>query len=266
MKKLWDYLVVSAKVEVRGQLVFRTNFFIGIGMILMRVFMLLALWSALFSGKESVNGIDLATMQFYTVVSIVFEIFISANVEKSISSKVWDGNIAMMFTRPLVYPVALGIEQVANTFQNILFRVIPYMLILLLSGLAFRAQVHLSFAFFISAMLSYLLMMFYQMFFGLISFWTMEISGFTEARDAAMLVFSGSMIPLWFFPDWLFAIARFLPFQAVFSTPLSILIGKIDGRDVGQALLVQLAWLGFFLMLTARFWSKAKRRVVVNGG
>jgi ABC-2 type transport system permease protein len=87
-----------------------------------------------------------------------------------------------------------------------------------------------------------------------------------EARDAAMLVFSGSMIPLWFFPQWLFNIAKFLPFQAIFHTPLSMLIGKLEGRAALEALFIQIAWLLIFLSISYIVWKKAKKRVVVNGG
>ena len=266
MKTLCKYLFVSSKVELQGQMVFRTNFFVGILMIFLRVFMLLALWNALYIGKDLVNGIDLPTMRFYTVVSVVVEVFISSNIEKNIGEKIKNGDISVLMTRPISYPVAVSLDQLAFTFQNIVIRVLPYTLILLLSGIAFGAQVQVSFSFFLSIFLSYLLMMFYQLFFGFISFWTLEISGILEARDAAMLVFSGSMIPLWFFPDWLFAIARFLPFQALFNTPLSILIGKISGQDIGFYLLVQVGWVLIFFILTVLFWKKAKRRVIVNGG
>ena len=266
MKKIIHYLMVSFKTGVRESMVFRSNFLIGFLFVAVRAAMLLALWNALYSGKTEVSGIDLATMQFYTIASIIYEIIISAGVEKSMSSKVWDGSISMVLTRPMVYPVSLCMEQFALTLQNIIIRVVPYTLILVASGLLSRASVFFTAEFIASAALGYFLMLFYQMFFGMICFWTMDISGILNARDAAMLVFSGSMIPLWFFPDWLFSVAQYLPFQAIYSAPLSILIGKIRGDEVYAALLVQLAWLALFVFLALLFWSKARRRIVVNGG
>ena len=43
MKKILSYLKVAARVEIRQQLVFRTNFFLGIIMIVLRVLILIAL-------------------------------------------------------------------------------------------------------------------------------------------------------------------------------------------------------------------------------
>ena len=76
MKQLWDYLKVSCKIELENQLIFRSNFFVSILFVIIRVVMLLALWSALYQGKTQVEGISLATMKCYTIVSIVFELFI----------------------------------------------------------------------------------------------------------------------------------------------------------------------------------------------
>lgn len=93
MKKILSYLKVAARVEIRQQLVFRTNFFLGIIMIVLRVLILIALWNALYIGKDLVDGIDLPTMRFYTVASIILEILISANIERGVSEKVKDGSI-----------------------------------------------------------------------------------------------------------------------------------------------------------------------------
>ncbi len=266
MKQLWDYLKVSCKIELENQLVFRSNFFVSILSVVIRVAMLLALWSALYQGKTQVDGISLATMKCYTVVSIVFELFIACNVEQSVTGKVKDGSISMMLTRPASYPVTLFIEQLANTFQAVVVWVIPYLLVILLCGFARGVQLYLGPWFWASALGAYLLMFFYQLFFGMIAFWTQEISGFLQARDAVMLVFSGSMVPLWFFPEKLFALAQYLPFQAMYSVPLSILIGKITGPDIRSALLVQLGWLLGFWLLSQLCWRKSRRRMIVNGG
>lgn len=266
MKAIIKYFAVAARVELREQMAYRANFFLGFAMIGVRILMLIALWNALYVGKTLVNGIDLPTMRFYTIASVIFEIFISANIEKDVSTKVSDGTISFMINRPLAYPTTIVLNQFAYTAQNIILRVIPYLAVLLATGIAAKAQVVLSAEFFLSVALSYILMMLYQMFFGFIAFWTIEISGFLQARDAIMLVFSGSMIPLWFFPDWLFSIAQFLPFQALFNTPLSILIGKISGEAVWTFIAIQCAWIVFFAALSILFWFKARKRVIVNGG
>jgi ABC-type uncharacterized transport system permease subunit len=76
---------------------------------------------------------------------------------------------------------------------------------------------------------------------------------------------SGAVIPLWFMPGWLQAIADFLPFQAATFTPLSIYFGRPSG-GLAAALAVQLLWVLVLLGICAWVWSRAQRRVVVQGG
>ena len=266
MKRLRDYFIVSVNVALGEQLVFRSNFIIGVLHVVIRVVLLMALWSALYSDHDVVGGIDLATIMLYTVASIIFGIFISSGVEDSITAKIRDGSISIMLTRPLSYPVAVCVEQLAFTVQNIILRVLPYIAVAWVLGIGAGGSMYFSLALVVSILLAYLLMLFFQMSFGMTAFWTMEISGLMQVRNAMMLVFSGSMIPLWFFPDWLFGIARFLPFQAIYHTPLSILIGRIEGADIWEALLIQLIWLIFFFVISIVFWGKSRYRVVVNGG
>ena len=46
---------------------------------------------------------------------------------------------------------------------------------------------------------------------------------------------SGSVLPLWFMPGWLQAIAAALPFQAATYTPLAIYFGRAARRAGGGA-------------------------------
>ena len=264
MKTKANFLRIAFRTGLQGEMVFRSNFFMEIFRIFLRALLLFALWTALYSGKASIDGINLNTMIFYALLSIVFEIFISAKIETGISSDISSGNIALRMARPVRYPVVLILDQISYTGVNLALRLIPYSLILIAISLVMKPDVSISFVFIVSTILSYILFSLYQMVFGFISFWTMEISGVIEARDAAMLVFSGSLIPLWFFPEWLFNISKFLPFQAIFHTPLSIAIKKLAGAKAWEAVLVQGIWVLAFILLNLLAWSRAKRRVVVN--
>ena len=68
---------------------------------------------------------------------------------------------------------------------------------------------------------------------------------------------SGLLLPLAFFPGWLRTILEFLPFQAVASIPLQIYIGKLSGAAIGQAFLIQIAWLIGLYVLGRWFWKRA---------
>jgi ABC-type uncharacterized transport system permease subunit len=76
---------------------------------------------------------------------------------------------------------------------------------------------------------------------------------------------SGQVVPLWFMPDWLRTVAEILPFQAATYTPLAIYFGRPPG-GLAAALAVQCIWIVVLGASCAWVWSRAKRRVVVQGG
>ena len=81
-----------------------------------------------------------------------------------------------------------------------------------------------------------------------------------------MTVFAGAFLPLWFFPAWLGALAAWLPFRYMNFVPVAIYLGRIPTGDLAPTLLLGLAWTLALLGLTGWLWSRAMRRLVVQGG
>jgi ABC-2 type transport system permease protein len=77
---------------------------------------------------------------------------------------------------------------------------------------------------------------------------------------------SGSIIPIWFFPERLQKILSFLPFQYIYQLPLGIYIGKYDGNTLLFQMGVQVVWIiilsGVFVMLH----NITSKKVMVQGG
>ncbi len=117
-----------------------------------------------------------------------------------------------------------------------------------------------------SFILAYLLHFFYQIIFGTLVFWLMEIHGILYAREFLVLALSGSFIPLWFFPDWLFSITAFLPFRYIYHSPLSMLVGRLTGGAALRELILQAIWLAILIILSNFIWKRGLKRVIVNGG
>lgn len=86
------------------------------------------------------------------------------------------------------------------------------------------------------------------------------------AMDLLRPVGSGALVPLWFMPGPLRAVAQVLPFQATAYTPTATYLGEIHGSGLAVALGVQALWVGLLTALAALVWSRAVLRVVVQGG
>jgi ABC-2 type transport system permease protein len=69
-----------------------------------------------------------------------------------------------------------------------------------------------------------------------------------------------------FFPDWLEAIARVLPFAAMVQVPVDVFLEKVEGAEIAGALLLQAMWALVLLTLARAVLGTAIRRVVIQGG
>ena len=121
--------------------------------------------------------------------------------------------------------------------------------------------------FLLSVLLGTMINFFVDFFVGVICFYSESIWGVNVIKEILIALLSGSAIPLAFFPDALRKIINFLPFQAIYNTPLQILINKnYDLGDYASMLLRQVIWLIITFGVTRVFWNIAKKTITVNGG
>ena len=106
-----------------------------------------------------------------------------------------------------------------------------------------------------------------DLFVGTICLYTESIWGINMMKQVIVLLFSGATIPLAFFPGKLQEIAYCLPFQAIYNTPLRILLMQtVDPCEVVRMLSLQLFWCVALTIVTSLFWRVSIRQVTVNGG
>jgi ABC-2 type transport system permease protein len=58
----------------------------------------------------------------------------------------------------------------------------------------------------------------------------------------------------------------FTPFPSMLYVPIAIYMGKISGAGIGQALLMQLAWLGLAYALARFAWRRGIKKYAAFGG
>ena len=267
MKKYFDYFRVSLKVSIKNTLRFRADLIFTFLETFLILFTLFAFWTALYAERTEVSGIDKNTMLFYTLSSILLGIFVSFDIEQKIVVEIRRGTISLSYIRPIAYPLALFFDAVAQTIVKILFQILPYIIIAFqFFSLTGSVSIRIGIVPFISLCLSFLIFIVYQLIFGFLAFWTQEISGVLALRSHVIAFFSGSLVPLWFFPEWLFNVSKYLPFQAMYHTPLSLLIGKIPSNESAAAIAVQGLWLAVFILVFLPVYKRAVKRIIVHGG
>ena len=98
------------------------------------------------------------------------------------------------------------------------------------------------------------------------AFWLLDYRGIGTLAISVSLLFSGFVIPLTFFPDWLEQIARALPFAAMVQIPVDIFLEQATGAELAFALLVQGIWAVVLLGLARISLAAGTRKLVIQGG
>ena len=106
----------------------------------------------------------------------------------------------------------------------------------------------------------------FRFLYNLAAFWLLDYRGVGVIAVTAALLFSGFIVPLPFFPDWLEAVARVLPFAAIVQIPVDVFLEQLTGPEIAGALLLQAFWAAILLGCAQLTLAVAIRRVVIQGG
>jgi ABC-2 type transport system permease protein len=102
---------------------------------------------------------------------------------------------------------------------------------------------------------------------ALFAFYTESIWGISATKEAIILFLSGAVIPISFYPSPLKEIMYMLPFQAIYDSPLRILINA--GLKIDDCLFIiarQLLWVLIIIILCNLWYKKVIKVLTINGG
>ncbi|MGN1339134.1 MAG: ABC transporter permease, partial [Oscillospiraceae bacterium] len=98
------------------------------------------------------------------------------------------------------------------------------------------------------------------------AFWLINIWSLITIKNVFVNVLSGSMIPLWFMPDWMKGVLNFTPFSSIYFTPVQIYLGQLSYGEIAFKCGVQLVWIAVIYLIGDFLWKKGQRKLVVQGG
>ena len=96
--------------------------------------------------------------------------------------------------------------------------------------------------------------------------WTVSGEGIYRLATPLIFFFSGIVIPVPMFPDWMQRSLTRLPFRGLIDTPFRIYMGVFTGSAVVLGLMHQLAWTVALVALGRMVLARGMRRLVVQGG
>ncbi|MDJ1638843.1 ABC transporter permease [Streptomyces pakalii] len=255
-----------ARMEFRAALTYRTAYLSSFAMMLLQIWLLTVVWKALYDGRAEVDGLSLTTMTAYATLTTLQYQLVSPWRSSPIDQRVREGKVAVDLLRPVGFPGQMLAGQLgwASAAVPVLLVALPFAL-LIGAGRA-PASAAAGFAYPVALIGALLVNQLLGLLLGMVSFWTLEVSGALMAYRFVAQFFSGALVPLWFMPGPVRAAAEWLPFQATAYTPAAVYLGQVEGPGIVTALGVQLAWIAALGALSAFVWSRARRRVMAQGG
>ncbi|MFD0871794.1 ABC-type uncharacterized transport system, permease component [Chlamydia abortus] len=239
-----------------------------IGSVLM-VIALREIWLVIYGegdGLEQSTGVSARSMASYAMISVIMGRLLSFGTVWEVSDRVRTGNIVFDLQKPWSFQW-MHLSKAAGLFLfSLCFVVIPLALaIFVFYPVEWPGGWH-AVAFVPSVILAFLLAYAIDFIVGLFAFIFTEIWGFDFIKDTVIQLCSGSFVPLWFFPDLLAQVLRWLPFQGIYSIPLSLFIGRTPVHQIVPDLLFQAAWAFILFIIGYAGMKTAHRMLLTTGG
>jgi ABC-2 type transport system permease protein len=254
-----------AKKAFAREATYRVEVFTNVGSLVLRVYLLRSLWTALYAQNVAPAGIPLRAMITYATVALLMSLVLEIDGTRAIREKVREGTIATDLMKPISLPLYFFSDGFGQTAFGAILIVPSLLFALLLVHIDVPSPATLA-LFALSFALGYGVNFFLNFLMNSVAFWTLETFAIQLMVRWVSDLLSGQILPLSFFPGLLGRVIGNLPFAAIYSTPLRIYIGQIAPGDVAPALLAQALWLAAFGGFSTLVWRLAERRVVVQGG
>lgn len=265
-ERIMAYLY-KLKLQVQVYLTYRFEVFANIATHFILILANVFLWNCVYSDQKDILGVGRGQMITYSVLSSCLAVMYHCGIQSSLNKDVREGNIALLLMKPIHLLGAYFAEDVGAVAVRAVSVSVPIFLLGLLflplqPPVLFRVLPLVMISYFFGFMILWLLSALVSMF----TFVTMELGNMGVVKDMIVAILSGSMIPLWFFPDKVEKMLMMTPFPYTYQLPLGLYIGKIDIGEGLRQIGIQAFWMLLLGVCVALAWKKAKNKVLIQGG
>ncbi len=255
----WQQKVVST--EIRKILAYRSDFWVNfLGQALIQLCIARALWTSIFesNGASEMRGMTLEQITlYYLVAPLTMKILMGENIG-FLARDIYDGGL----NRYLVWPLPpLGYKLLTYLTYSAFF--ILQLTILYSIGRFFLDPAPYTGMEFIrlGAGIIYLLIACVGYFClsslcEMVAFWADNTWTLGVMLRFVGAFLGGAFLPLSFFPEWLREIVEYLPFAAMISGPVNLILGRADMIDSLQNLAILLTWIVILSFAVRKMWQQ----------
>ena len=224
LNKKWKVLREVAFVTYKEWSAYRTHSMVSILVGPVYFIVQFFIWSAVY-GEGTMNGMNLAQIIRYYGASVLLGYLTMDFADWNLSMLIRTGKYLTFALRPIHHRFFAFSQKIGHRTLGFLFEFLPCLLIFVF---VFRIDMKPAYPLWTlcSIILAFLMQFYLNYSLGLFSFWIVDSTGLRNAFYLLASVFSGSLIPLVFFPQWLQKVQFFLPFQYITYVPVMVFTGQ----------------------------------------
>ncbi|MCR4711601.1 MAG: ABC-2 family transporter protein [Clostridia bacterium] len=259
---------------------YRFNILIWAAITVCEVACLVFLWLAVYRSSEggmdsSIHGFTFREMIAYVVLTTIFN-FVTFNNDTlwNINNDIRKGTVGNYLIKPISYRGKFAATSLGNLLTMTLMFGLPFYTaaLVILSSLGFLPDLsfpaflaHLG-LFLLAGLCASLLNDTISYIFGVLCFYTSAGWGLNSLKTTLISFLSGTLLPLAFFPAGLREVLNWMPFAGMSQNPVLILMMKYDLAGSLRAVGLTAAWIVALELLAKLLFSRAVRKVTVQGG
>ncbi|KQO18171.1 ABC-2 family transporter protein [Paenibacillus algorifonticola] len=255
------------RIRFITMLAYRVNYYSGIVIYAINIGAYYFLWKAIFGEQQELAGFTVAQMTTYVAVSWMARAFYFNNLDREIANDIRDGSVATQMTRPYSYLLVKMMQGFGEGLFRLLLFMIPGMIIVcLIFPVTLPTDPMTWMIYLVMLLFSFLINSQINILTGLFAFFVENNEGMMRMKRVMVDLFSGVVVPIAFFPGWLAAIMKWLPFQAITYLPSSVFTGRTPGSEIAGVFGLQVVWFVVLLVPIWFTWRAARKRLFVQGG
>ncbi len=264
------------RISLEERLVYRGDFALGTLMRFLPIITQIFLWFAIFESMRSdgnadalIRGYSYHDFVAYYLLTMLARAFSSMpGLASGIAQQVRSGEVKKFLIQPIDMLGFLLLSRIAHKLAYYSVAVGPFALVYFLCRGYFPGwpDATTMMAFIATLFMGFVLGYFLEATIGLISFWFLEVSSLLFLYMLMSFFLSGHMFPLDMLPAPFDSIVEFLPLRYLAYFPAAVFLGKVTGTKLVIGLLVEVAWIIFFIFTARWMFQRGLKRYSGFGG
>ena len=183
------------------------------------------IWTAVYGSGGAINGIEFEQMIRYFGATALFGYLTMDFADWNLQMLVKSGKFLTFSLRPIHHRFFALSQKFGHRILGFLFEFLPCLAVFVL---LFKVDMMPASLFWtiLSVILAFFMNFYVNYCLGMTAFWLVQANGVKNVFNLISSIFSGALIPLVFFPDWLQKLQFFLPFQYISYVPAMVFTGN----------------------------------------